>query len=159
MAGNVGVTTVDFITLDRVKPSGTITATGLVSNMLVPNSVNQTWANRLLSEINYKLFGKDNLAASITSDDVTAGVSSTWYLTSSEVFTEKELAARTDWKSYKDGSLPLMANQNVIVYEKIIDKAGNTSYYSSDNMAGRQYKPVDGYHNYTDSPVLGEGRL
>lgn len=157
LAGNVGVTTVDFITLDRVKPTGTITATGLVSNMLVPNSVNQTWANRLLSEINYKLFGKDNLAASITSDDVTAGVSSTWYLTSSELLTEKELAARTDWKSYKDGSLPLMANQNVIVYEKIIDKAGNTSYYSSDNMVADNTSPSTAITITPTAPSWGKG--
>ncbi|WP_418463148.1 Ig-like domain-containing protein [Frisingicoccus sp.] len=157
LAGNVGVTTVDFITLDRVKPTGTITATGLVSNMLVPNSANQTWANRLLSEINYKLFGKDNLAASITSDDVTAGVSSTWYLTSAEVLTEKELAARTDWKSYKDGSLPLKANQNVIVYEKIIDKAGNTSYYSSDNMVADNTSPSTAITITPTAPSWGKG--
>ena len=157
LAGNVGVTTVDFITLDRVKPTGTITATGLTSNMLVPNSASQTWANRLLSEINYKLFGKNNLAASITSDDVTAGVSSTWYLTSSEVLTEKELAARTDWKAYKDGSLPLMANQNVIVYEKIIDKAGNTSYYSSDNMVADNTSPSTAITITPTVPSWGKG--
>ena len=32
------------------------------------------------------------------------------------------------------GTFTLAANENVIVYEKVTDRAGNTEYYSTENM-------------------------
>lgn len=50
-----------------------------------------------------------------------------------------------------------MANQNVIVYEKIIDKAGNTSYYSSDNMAADNTSPSTAITITPTAPSWGKG--
>lgn len=78
------------VTLDRVKPEGTVTVEDLVNG-----SASETW-NKFLSAITFGHFGKNSVRASMTSDDETAGVAATQYLTSAKALTRSELEARTD---------------------------------------------------------------
>lgn len=79
LAGNpINETIKQAVTLDRVKPEGTVTVEDLVNG-----SASETW-NKFLSAITFGHFGKNSVRASMTSDDETAGVAATQYLTSAK---------------------------------------------------------------------------
>lgn len=136
LAGNpINETIKQAVTLDRVKPEGTVTVEDLVNG-----SASETW-NKFLSAITFGHFGKNSVRASMTSDDETAGVAATQYLTSAKALTRSELAARTGWTGYSS-KISLAASQNLVVYEKITDKAGNIQYISTDGIIVDNVAPV-----------------
>lgn len=136
LAGNpINETIKQAVTLDRVKPEGTVTVEDLVNG-----SAFETW-NKFLSVITFGHFGKNSVRASMTSDDETAGVAATQYLTSAKALTRSELEARTGWTGYSS-KISLAASQNLVVYEKITDKAGNIQYISTDGIIVDNVAPV-----------------
>lgn len=136
LAGNpINETIKQAVTLDRVKPEGTVTVEDLVNG-----SASETW-NKFLSAITFGHFGKNSVRASMTSDDETAGVAATQYLTSAKALTRSELEARTGWTGYSS-KISLAASQNLVVYEKITDKAGNIQYISTDGIIVDNVAPV-----------------
>lgn len=136
LAGNpINETIKQAVTLDRVKPEGTVTVEDLVNG-----SASETW-NKFLSAITFGHFGKNSVRASMTSDDETAGVEATQYLISAKVLTRSELEARTGWTGYSS-KISLAASQNLVVYEKITDKAGNIQYISTDGIIVDNVAPV-----------------
>lgn len=157
LAGNpINETIKQAVTLDRVKPEGTVTVEDLVNG-----SASETW-NKFLSAITFGHFGKNSVRASMTSDDETAGVAATQYLTSAKALTRSELEARTGWTGYSS-KISLAASQNLVVYEKITDKAGNIQYISTDGIIVDNVAPVvkitptnpgwgKGVYSATDNP-------
>lgn len=136
LAGNpINETIKQAVTLDRVKPEGTVTVEDLVNG-----SASETW-NKFLRAITFGHFGKNSVRASMTSDDETAGVAATQYLTSAKALTRSELEARTGWTGYSS-KISLAASQNLVVYEKITDKAGNIQYISTDGIIVDNVAPV-----------------
>ena len=136
LAGNpINETIKQAVTLDRAKPEGTVTVEDLVNG-----SASETW-NKFLSAITFGHFGKNSVRASMTSDDETAGVAATQYLTSAKALTRSELEARTGWTGYSS-KISLAASQNLVVYEKITDKAGNIQYISTDGIIVDNWAPV-----------------
>lgn len=136
LAGNpINETIKQAVTIDRVKPEGTVTVEDLVNG-----SASETW-NKFLSAITFGHFGKNSVRASMTSDDETAGVAATQYLTSAKALTRSELEARTGWTGYSS-KISLAASQNLVVYEKITDKAGNIQYISTDGIIVDNVAPV-----------------
>ena len=136
LAGNpINETIKQAVTLDRVKPEGTVTVEDLVNG-----SASETW-NKFLSAITFGHFGKNSVRASMTSDDETAGVAATQYLTSAKALTRSELEARTGWTGYSS-KISLAASQNLVVYEKITDKAGNIQYISTDGIIVDNVAPI-----------------
>lgn len=136
LAGNpINETIKQAVTLDRVKPEGTVTVEDLVNG-----SASETW-NKFLSAITFGHFGKNSVRASMTSDDETAGVEATQYLISAKALTRSELEARTGWTGYSS-KISLAASQNLVVYEKITDKAGNIQYISTDGIIVDNVAPV-----------------
>lgn len=136
LAGNpINETIKQAVTLDRAKPEGTVTVEDLVNG-----SASETW-NKFLSAITFGHFGKNSVRASMTSDDETAGVAATQYLTSAKALTRSELEARTGWTGYSS-KISLAASQNLVVYEKITDKAGNIQYISTDGIIVDNVAPV-----------------
>ena len=86
--------------------------------------------NKLVSKLSFGLFGKNSVKVSMSSEDATAGLKSTQYIVTDTLKKRSELEAETKWKDYKKGNvLKLNKNRNYIVYEKVIDKAGNTDYF------------------------------
>ena len=152
LAGNKASANVGYVTLDRVAPSGSITADGLVND----TAATKTWFESFLSTITFGLFGKNDMGATMESSDVTSGVASTWYLATSELLTKTDLAKRTDWTAYT-GRISLTANQNVIVYEKVVDKAGNISYFSTENLVADNINPVPTVTITPTTPGWGKG--
>ncbi len=157
LAGNpINETIKQAVTLDRVKPEGTVTVEDLVNG-----SASEIW-NKFLSAITFGHFGKNSVRASMTSDDETAGVAATQYLTSAKALTRSELEARTGWTGYSS-KISLAASQNLVVYEKITDKAGNIQYISTDGIIVDNVAPVvkitptnpgwgKGVYSATDNP-------
>lgn len=136
LAGNpINETIKQAVTLDRAKPEGTVTVEDLVNG-----SASETW-NKFLRAITFGHFGKNSVRASMTSDDETAGVAATQYLTSAKALTRSELEARTGWTGYSS-KISLAASQNLVVYEKITDKAGNIQYISTDGIIVDNVAPV-----------------
>lgn len=151
LAGNpINETIKQAVTLDRVKPEGTVTVEDLVNG-----SASETW-NKFLSAITFGHFGKDSVRASMTSDDETAGVAATQYLTSAKALTRSELEARTGWTGYSS-KISLAASQNLVVYEKITDKAGNIQYISTDGIIVDNVAPVPVVKITPTNPGWGKG--
>lgn len=151
LAGNpINETIKQAVTLDRVKPEGTVTVEDLVNG-----SASETW-NKFLSAITFGHFGKNSVRASMTSDDETAGVEATQYLISAKALTRSELEARTGWTGYSS-KISLAASQNLVVYEKITDKAGNIQYISTDGIIVDNVAPVAVVKITPTNPGWGKG--
>ena len=151
LAGNpINETIKQAVTLDRAKPEGTVTVEDLVNG-----SASETW-NKFLSAITFGHFGKNSVRASMTSDDETAGVAATQYLTSAKALTKSELEARTGWTGYSS-KISLAASQNLVVYEKITDKAGNIQYISTDGIIVDNVAPVPVVKITPTNPGWGKG--
>ncbi|HCT90297.1 MAG TPA: hypothetical protein DF613_02770 [Lachnospiraceae bacterium] len=115
------------LTLDRVKPTGAVTVEGLVNG---PRTM--TW-EKLLHAITFGFFGKNRVRVSLAAADETAGVASVWYLTSETSLSKSDLEGRADWLKYKNKK-SFKADRRLAVYGKIVDKAGNVRYISSDGI-------------------------
>lgn len=152
LAGNsLQESVTDRITLDREKPHGTVQVDQLVNG----NSV-MTWIDRLAGNITFGVFGQHTVGAILDSNDVTSGISKVQYMASSEVMNRSQLASHTDWKEY-GRKLTFSANQNLVIYEKVTDIAGNTEYYSSDGIIVDSTKPVPVITVTPSTPAWGKG--
>lgn len=155
--GNVIAKQTDYITLDRVKPSGTITVRGFVNGVdNVGAKADKSWINGFIESISFGLFGKNDLSSSMEASDEISGVKEIEYLVNAEVISREALRGRTDWHPYTE-RISLAANQNVIVYEKVTDKAGNVQYYSTDSMIADNQNPAPVITITPSSPAWGKG--
>lgn len=155
--GNVIAKQTDYITLDRVKPSGTITVRGFVNGVdNVGTKTDKSWIDGFIESISFGLFGKNDLSSSMEASDEISGVKGIEYLVDAEVISREALRGRTDWHSYTE-RISLAANQNAIVYEKVTDKAGNIQYYSTDSMIADNQNPAPVITITPSSPAWGKG--
>ena len=155
--GNVIAKQTDYITLDRVKPSGTITVRGFVNGVdNVGTKTDKSWINGFIESISFGLFGKNDLSSSMEASDEISGVKEIEYLVNAEVISREALRGRTDWHPYTE-RISLAANQNLIVYEKVTDKAGNVQYYSTDSMIADNQNPAPVITITPSSPAWGKG--
>ena len=114
-------------TLDRAKPTGAVTAEELVNGARI-----MTW-EKLLHVMTFGFFGKNRVRVSLAAADETAGVASVWYLASETFLSKRDLEKRTDWLRYKNKKT-FRSDRYLVVYGKIIDKAGNIKYISTDGI-------------------------
>lgn len=151
LAGNpLKATVKQAVTLDRVRPEGTVTVEDLVNG-----SISQVW-NKLLNTITFGYFGKNSVRASMTSEDETAGVATTQYLVSQKALSRADLEKRTDWTGYS-AKISLAANQHLVVYEKIADKAGNIEFFSTDGVIVDNTNPTPTVTITPTTPAWGKG--
>ena len=140
LAGNTTTVSGAKITLDKVRPTGTLKVTNLISG----GTKGEISWNKLVSKLSFGLFGKNSVKVSMSSEDATAGLKSTQYIVTDTLKKRSELEAETKWKDYKKGSeLKFNKNRDYIVYEKVVDKAGNTEYFGTDRVVvdGNSPKP------------------
>ncbi len=151
LAGNpLKATVKQEVTLDRVRPEGTVTVEDLVNG-----SISQVW-NKLLNTITFGYFGKNSVRASMTSEDETAGVATTQYLVSQKALSRADLEKRTDWTGYSS-KIALAANQHLVVYEKVADKAGNIEFFSTDGIIVDNTNPTPTVTITPTTPAWGKG--
>lgn len=142
------------VTLDRVAPTGSVTVDGLVNS----DSSVKTWISQFFNKITFGLFGKNGMGATMTSEDITAGVVSDKYFIAANGYTKEQLDSlnNSQWKDYK-GRVSLQANQNAIVYQRIEDAAGNYEFYSTENLVADNQDPAPVVHITPSSPGWGKG--
>lgn len=151
LAGNpLKATVKQAVTLDRVRPEGTVTVEDLVNG-----SISHVW-NKLLNTITFGYFGKNSVRASMTGEDETAGVATTQYLVSQKALSRADLEKRTDWTGYS-AKISLAANQHLVVYEKVADKAGNIEFFSTDGIIVDNTNPTPTATITPTTPAWGKG--
>lgn len=158
LAGNTSEATGNAkITLDRTAPQGTVTVGDLISN----SGKETSWTNRFLDSLTFGLYGKAFASASISNRDETTGGSGIgekkYYLATSRMTKEAlNQLNENQWTSYR-GNITMAENRNYIVYEKVVDKAGNLAYYSSDRVIVDHQNPQPEVTITPTTPGWGKG--
>lgn len=146
------------ITLDWTQPLGTIEVTDLISG---GSNGKASWSNKLLNALTFGLYGKNFVNATITSKDGPyggSGITEKRYYLSTSLMSADSLdkLSSSDWKNY-NGSIRMDDNRNYIVYEKVVDKAGNLAYYSSDRVIVDDQNPQPEVTITPTTPGWGKG--
>ena len=119
---------------------------------------NKTWKS-ILNTITFGLFFKETQKAEITATDEGSGVNKYYYYVdksgSEKSLTEKQLQA-VDWKEGE--SVTFSEDSNYVIYAKVIDKAGNIKYVSTDGIVidtiAPQVSGVESNQTYTKTQTF-----
>ena len=154
------------ITLDWTVPTGDIQVTNLISG---GEKGGKGWLNTFLNALTFGLYGKDYVDATITSTDIRkdakgtivgsgSGIAEKSYYLATELMSEDALnkLSSGQWTPY-NGSIRMSDNRNYIVYEKVVDKAGNLAYYSSDRVIVDKQNPQPEVTITPTTPGWGKG--
>lgn len=120
------------IRIDKTLPAGTI-------------SLQESGWTEFLKAITFGHYHLENYEVTITSQDGCSGIDEVQYVILEEAYESiEELEnADLDWMKYRDSYKPVLAkNKNQIVYVKVIDKAGNTSYICSEGIFADTVAPI-----------------
>ena len=130
LAGNEAVYDTRYFTVDKTAPTGSMT--------IEDNSgTAKTWI-QWIQQVFFDIFTQSQKGVSMTSADETAGVASTQYYKyhpdseSRHTFDGLSTQSLDSISSWSDGySTSVNADEQVIVYEKITDRAGNVTYINN----------------------------
>lgn len=135
LAGNEVVYNTHYFTVDKTAPTGSINIKGT-------NGENKSWIE-WVKDVFFNIFTNGSKTVSMTSEDETAGVATTQYYKyhpdaesryTFQGLTLEQLNNMTedDWTMGSSScSTSVDANEQAIVYEKIVDKAGNVRYINN----------------------------
>lgn len=131
LAGNKAQTDTYYFTIDSTAPTGSI---------IVSTSGGSSEYTNLSSSASFGHISQSGVQVSQTSFDETSGIASVKYYLhhpSVDVRGEFSVLSRSElesvsWAEWSD-TLHLEPNQQVVVYQRIEDKAGNVSYVNTSN--------------------------
>ena len=133
LAGNKTTYTQHYFTVDKTAPVGTMTISGQSNGNPVSAVI-----SKFVEIVTFGIFTNKTMTVTQTSTDETSGIDRIqYYLYTPDVeargsfrgLTLSQLAS-LPWKDWT-GELKISPNTQVIVYERIIDKAGNITYLNS----------------------------
>lgn len=134
LAGNESVYEPRYFTVDKTAPTGEMTVD------TVP-----IW-QKVLSAITFGIFKNKDCEVIMTGADTTAGVDKIYYHKASTPLTQDAFdnLKDTDWHEWiEKDPLSISPNSETVVYEKIVDKAGNVAYrYPSKWIVTENTKPI-----------------
>lgn len=148
-------------TINNIQKNTNITVEG-VADITAPDTEikvsNKTWKS-ILNKITFGLFFKETQKAEITATDEGSGVNKYYYYVdksgSEKSLTEKQLQA-VDWK--EGTSVTFSEDSNYVIYAKVIDKAGNIKYVSTDGIVidtiAPQVSGVENNQTYTKTQTF-----
>lgn len=131
----------DAFTVDATKPTGTLRAASLTDTI---------WTD-IINQLTFNLFSKLTVEISHTAADETSPLASVAYFRTdrNSVYGEGELLAlpESSWTAMPGGSLDhgnflVPANARATVYLRVIDKAGNIRFISTDGFIVDNTQPV-----------------
>ena len=138
-SGNHSNTATYYLTVDNEKPTGTISVNGFEGENM--------WTS-LMNAITYKLFNKKTATFELEGEDRISPVACYYYIAEEidEPLKEKDFTENDEikWEEYK-GKVTIPADKREVVYGKIVDKAGNTTYISTDGLLTDTKAPVVTY--------------
>ncbi len=138
-SGNHSNTATYYLTVDNEKPTGTILVNGFGKENM--------WTS-LMNAITYKLFNKKTATFELEGEDRVSPVACYYYIAEEidEPLKEKDFTENDEikWEEYK-GKVTIPADKREVVYGKIVDKAGNTTYISTDGLLTDTKAPVVTY--------------
>ena len=115
--------------------------TGVIS-MVKDISVNLPWRT-FVSEVLYGVFSKDTIKYTMSGSDKISPVEISYYL-SAEPMGERDLNKLLDesWHLYDETENNIIeVNKSCFIYERVKDRAGNISYFSTEGMITDNHKP------------------
>ena len=127
----------DTLTLTNIKEDIEITlANGSIADTTAPTAEitlgTNKW-NSFLNEITFGLFFNKTQTVTINANDNGSGIDKIYYHLSNEQLSEDDINTITDWKEYNN-AFNINPDNKYVVYAKIVDKAGNVAYISSDGL-------------------------
>lgn len=153
-AGNKRVKNYVF-TVDKTKPdSGSIEVAGTYNSItsdgskkkgivkLVQTPLKEMW-NEFVTKVIYGVFSKDTIQYTMSGSDKISPEEIRYYL-SAEYMTEGDLnnLLEESWHLYdKTENNIIEVNKSCFIYERVMDKAGNISYFSTEGMITDNHKP------------------
>lgn len=131
-AGVVSAEVSITVELDKTAPDGDI-------------EIEENSVKAFINAVTFGLFFNDNVDVDITGTDGLSGVSSIQYYRSEDILNEEQVAALTDtdWTEYT-ATIGLTAAdaETFVYYVKIIDNAGNETYFASNGATFDLTDPV-----------------
>ena len=134
-SGNTATKSV-HVMKDRIAPTGTITLDGENPWKTFVNGI--TFGIFRNTDQTFTITTKDETLNSDRQNEMTSKVSSTEYIKTNKVYeSADELSKAKDWKKFDNAtkdSLKVSPDEDVIIYLKITDQAGNVTYISSNGV-------------------------
>lgn len=140
----------------NVKADTKITVEG-VADVTAPTAaitVNENTFKKFINNITFGIFAKDKYDVTISSEDNGSGVDTIEYYVTDTAISDNDIINHSDWTSYDD-AFDINNEGKYIVYAKITDKVGNTTFISSDGMILDKTAPTDVVVN-TNGYVSGQ---
>ncbi len=135
---NDGVNTGDSVapyefTVDKLAPTGSVTVNA--------KTWKKTWTD-IVKTLTFGLWSRDTVNVSGTHNDATSPIESVMYYKTSDTVlkTKTDLSKITEWRSFDGFDVP--ANEQFVVYVRIVDFAGNVRYISTNGVIVDNAKPV-----------------
>lgn len=126
--------------VDTEKPTGNIT-------------VGKKKYSELVGELTDGIVFSDTVKVEIAGEDAFSGIDSIRYLVSDKLLSEKELEKSDKWVDGKE--VTLNPDGTYVVYAVITDKAGNSTYISTDKIIVEKVKSVE-ESKQADAPNTGD---
>lgn len=140
LAGNTAVYDTAYFTVDKTKPTGTVTVGDL-----------GIWS-KFVSKTRFGLFSQKTQKITVTGADVTSPVAGIYYHKSQKSLTREDMET-VKWK--KGTSFSKKPEEAFIVYAKVTDQAGNTEYFSSNGIVLDKTSPGPAIKITADDPANG----
>ncbi len=144
-----GQTAPYIFTVDKTKPSGSLTVKNLDERNDVSFVSNSDTTDTLMKNFIFKILSKSGVDISAKYSDVTSNIKRVQYYCPSAsnaedlttVMTKQQLDAVTSWKNFTPFTLD--SDIQCMVYLKIMDKAGNYDYISTNAIIIDSTLPIE----------------
>lgn len=147
--------------ISNIKEDINITVEG-VTDITAPTGeikiASDIW-KEFINKVTFGRFYKESQQVTISAEDQGSGIDKISYCISHKEMTKEEVEVLTEdqWTTY-DKPFNINPNDDYVIYAKVIDKAGNTSYVSSDGIVIDQVKAivngVESGHSYTKTQTF-----
>lgn len=117
-------------------------------------AVNENTFKDFINNITFGIFAKDKYDVTISAEDSGSGVDTIEYYVTDTAISESDIVNHSEWTAYSD-AFGINNEGKYIIYAKITDNAGNTTFISSDGMILEKTAPTNVVVN-TNSYVSGQ---
>lgn len=150
-------------TISNLEKDADITVIGVADTTAPTGTIavgEENWES-FEKDITFDIFYKEKQNVKITAQDNGSGVKNISYYVADKAMTKEEIEALSEesWTVYdSDKGIDLSENGKYVIYAKVTDNAGNTSYISSNGMvmdtSAPAVKGIESGNTYTKSTEI-----